>query len=127
MQSVERGAAERELLQSLLELYAGEAGLYREVLVLARRQLAAIRTGTPLSQVRDLLAAKSERLDAIARLELEQAGARTLWETRRDRWSGPAVARVHDALREVGGLIEEILVVEEQCDRLLLADAGVRA
>jgi hypothetical protein len=123
----EPSAAERELLGSLLDLYGAESRLYREVLELSRRQTELIRSGRPVAELRALLVAKRDCLDAVAGLEEERAGARALWVAGRERWSGASAARLHAALREVGGLIEEILVLEEANDRLLLESAGVTA
>jgi hypothetical protein len=123
----EPGPAERELLAALLDLYAAESRLYREVLALSRRQSEMIRAGRALPELRELLAAKRERLDAVASLEEERAGARALWEAGRERWSGAAAARLHAALREVGAVIEEILLLEETNDRLLMEAAEVSA
>ncbi len=125
--SREATPAERELLGALLDLYAAESRLYQEILALSRRQSEMIRAGRALPEVRALLAAKRDRLDEVARLEEERAGARAMWVAGRDRWSGEAAARLHAALREVGGLIEEILTLEETNDRLLLEAAGVPA
>ncbi len=118
---------ERELLGILLDLYAAESRLYREVLALSRRQEEAIRAGLSLHDVRGLLAAKRDRLDEVARLEAERADARAAWTAGRRRWSGAAAARLHAALREVGGVIEEVLVLEQTNDRLLLDATGVTA
>jgi hypothetical protein len=110
-------------LEDLLHLYAGQRRLYGEILSLSRRQGELLRTGARLNELRALLTAKRDRLDAIARLEREHAPARVTWE--RERAGNAGAPRLHCALREVAVLIEEILETEEHNDQLLLAETGV--
>ncbi len=123
MWSAESPASPPPVLDDLLQLYTGQRRLYGEILALSRRQGELLRGGARLGELRALLAAKRDRLDAIARLEREHAPARAAWE--RERAGNPGAARLHAALREVAALIEEILEIEEHNDRVLLADAGV--
>jgi hypothetical protein len=127
LRDAEPTAPRASAVDELLGLYADERRLYGEILVLSRRQGDLLRTGAALPELRALLAAKRDRLDAIARLERAQAPARARWETERATGRGVASARLHAALREVATLIEEILVLEEHNDRLLLAESGVGA
>ncbi len=119
----ERGG-EGEILGRLLGLYAEERRIYDEVLVLSRRQAELIGRGAALADLQRVLRRKRDCLDGIARLERAEGEARRAWEEGRHRWGGEARARLHGALQEIGGLIEEILECEERSDRLLLARAG---
>jgi len=112
-------------LPGLLALYGAERRLYGEILALSRRQGELLRAGATLTEIRGLLQEKRDRLDEIARLEQEHAASRALWAANRHGWRGGAAAALHQALREVGALIEQILEVEERNDRLLLAETGV--
>ncbi len=113
-------AREDSLLARLLGLCEAELREYRILLELSRRQQEVINRGGDFGAFRRLLEDKRERLDAIARLEEAEAPARTQWEDGRHQWSARARARLHWALQEVSGLIEEILLCEEENDRLLL-------
>ncbi len=115
---------EREALGRLLRLYDEEARLYRELRELARRQTDVVRGGGGLRELHELLQAKRSRLDEIARLEEQAAGAKLVWAARRGSLRGGSAAALQEALREVGALIEEILACEAESDRLLLAAAG---
>ena len=119
---------EREALGRLLRLYDEEARLYRELRELARRQTDVVRGGGfklfASAELHELLQAKRSRLDEIARLEEQAAGAKLVWAARRGSLRGGSAAALQEALREVGALIEEILACEAESDRLLLAAAG---
>lgn len=121
--SAEPAADPAPALEEMLRLYADQRRLYGEIAALSRRQGELLRGGARLGELRALLTAKRDRLDAIARLEREHAPARAAWERQRSGHAG--AARLHAALREVAALIEEILEIEEANDQLLLADAGV--
>jgi len=123
MWCAEQPALPVSALEDLLQLYAGQRRLYGEILALSRRQGELLRGGARLGELRALLTAKRDRLDAIARLEREHAPARNIWE--RERAGNAGAARLHSALREVAVLIEEILETEEHNDQLLLAETGV--
>lgn len=123
MWRAEEPASRAPALEDLLHLYAGQRRLYGEILALSRHQGELLRDGARLGELRALLTAKRDRLDAIARLEREHAPARATWE--RERSGNPGTARLHAALREVASLIEEILETEEHNDQLLLAETGV--
>ncbi|MHB8079057.1 MAG: flagellar export chaperone FlgN [Candidatus Krumholzibacteriia bacterium] len=123
MWSAEQAASPAPALEELLQLYAGERRLYGEILTLSRRQGELLRGGARIGELRALLTAKRDRLDAIAGLEREHAPARAGWA--RQRAGNAGAARLHAALREVAALIEEILEIEESNDRLLLAETGV--
>lgn len=107
-------------VDALVRLYEHEGELYREVLRLSRDQTDMIRRGEGLGAVRGVLVAKRERLDEIARLDSELASERRAWTHRSrdaDGRGGTALTRVLEA---VGTLIEEILLVEAENDRLFL-------
>ncbi len=111
---------EKRLLDRLLVLYTQEQGVYREVLELSRRQGEIVASGGTVEQVRRVLERKNACLEAIRHLEGTEQQAKAAWETGRDGWSAAARARLHQALQEVGQLIEEILLCEEANDRHLL-------
>ena len=111
---------EKRLLDRLLVLYTQEQGVYREVLELSRRQGEVVASGGTVEQVRRVLERKNACLEAIRHLEGTEQQAKAAWEVGRDGWSAAARARLHQALQEVGQLIEEILLCEEANDRHLL-------
>jgi hypothetical protein len=115
------GAVDRESpVPVLLQVYARERELYVEVLRLSREQTAMIRRGESLAAVRRVLTAKRDRLDEVARLERLLAAPRRSWQERRRQGGLPATADLQRLLQELGGLIEEILQVEAENDRLFL-------
>lgn len=116
---------ERQLLERLLHLYAEERRIYSEVLSLSRRQGEVVRQGEGIHKMNQILVAKQKHLDEITRLEEADRTARNAWREHRERWSGTASARLHTAIQEVGSLIEEILLSEEENDRLLLEMMGL--
>ncbi len=118
--SDKRSAQEVLLLDRLLRLYAEEVRIYCEVLNTSRRQGEIIRAGMSFQEMRQVLEEKQKYLDAIARLERSEQAARDAWGANRNGWSSTSRVRLHEALQEVGSLIEEILLSEESNDRLLL-------
>ena len=115
---------DRQRLEALLDLYERERVMYGEVLELARTQLAAVRRGADMDEIRTLLEKKKQMLDMIASMEGQFSDARELWERHRGRLSGELPSRMHDGLRRLGGVIEEILDEEARTDRLFLEQAG---
>jgi hypothetical protein len=113
-------AQERRLLDRLLGLYDEERQLYLEVLTLSRRQGEAIRGGAPVGEVRRLLSRKKSCLETIGHLELTEKQNKSQWRQGRANWSPGGRARLHDALQDVGQLIESILECEEANDRALM-------
>lgn len=118
--SPETGSQEPELLASLLGLYGRQQSLYGEILELSRRQLALVREGAPLSEIRRLLSDKKARLEMIRSLDHSQTASRQAWRQGRQRWTAAGRAQLQRALLEVGKRIEEILACEEENDRALL-------
>ncbi len=116
----DQSQSEVVLLDHLLGNYGDQQRLYREVLELSRRQLALVRAGAPIGEVRAVLAAKKARLDVIGRLDAGAADHRLSWRRGRSGWSAAGRARLHRALTEVGQIIEDILACEEENDRELL-------
>jgi len=114
---------ERRLLDRLLGLYDEERRLYLEVLTLSRRQGEAIRGGAPVGDIRRLLSRKKSCLETIGRLELTEGQKKSQWRQGRANWSPVVRARLHDALQDVGQLIETILECEEANDRALMEQA----
>lgn len=115
-------ARQREdiLLRRLLNLYEEEAQIYHRILELSRQQGSLIRQGLPLSQIRKVLEMKKKCLETISRLEATERGAKQEWDHGRQQWSARGRSRLHDALGRVGGLIEQILVCEEDNDLQLI-------
>ncbi len=118
-------AAERSLrrerqLQDLLALYGQERRIYGEVLELSRRQGEMIRRREDLGAIREVLEAKRSRLELIGQLEARHAEARRYWERQRSLLTGPLVVQLQRALQDVGTIIEEILQLEADNDRLFL-------
>jgi hypothetical protein len=111
---------ERRLLDRLLGLYDEERQVYLEVLNLSRRQGEAIRGGAPIGEIRRLLSRKKSCLETIGHLELTEGQNKTQWRQGRANWSPAGRARLHDALQDIGQLIESILECEEANDRALM-------
>jgi hypothetical protein len=110
-----------DLLDGLIEIYGRERQLYREVLRLSEEQASLVRRGEGLAAIRRLLDAKRERLDEIARLESGSTAARAEWERMRHGLSGSQPVRLQQSLQAVGELIERILQVEAENDRLFMS------
>ncbi len=111
-------------LEGLLDLYESERTMYQEILELSRRQSEAIRQGKPLADIRTLLDRKRTMLDMITHMEAQHQSARQTWQESRHRIQGELVARMQRILATVGDLLEEILRIEAENDRLFLALAG---
>ena len=114
---------ERRLLDRLLGLYDEERRLYVEVLNLSRRQGEAIRGGAQIGEVRRLLSRKKSCLETIGQLERTEGNSKAQWRQGRANWSPAGRARLHDALQDIGQLIESILECEEANDRALMEQA----
>ena len=107
-------------VDDLVRLYEREGELYREVLRLSKDQTSMIRRGEGLDAVRRVLVEKRGWLDEISRLEREHASQRRAWTGRSREEDGGAPTALPRALQAVGTLIEEILMVEAENDRLFL-------
>lgn len=114
---------DRRRLEALLDLHARERVMYAEVLELSRAQLAAVRNGRDLTEIRDLLEKKKRLLDMIAGMESRHEGAREVWERHRSRMDADLRTRMQASLGGLGGVIEEILELEAETDRAFLAQA----
>jgi len=112
------------LLEGLIDLYGRERVLYQEVLQLSMDQADLVRAGESLRHIRHVLDAKRDRLDEIARLERESAPARSYWERHRDGLGGSHPIRLQQSLHTVGELIEKILQVESENDKLFMGLAN---
>lgn len=108
--------SEQEIVRRLSTMYREQFEIYGQVLELSRQQGQMVRSGSPLNEIRALLQKKNVCLDLIKRLEMTERQARQLWERRKIHFSVPAQETLNKALRDVGGLIEEILILEEQSD-----------
>jgi len=108
-------------LEGLLDLYERERSMYQEILELSRRQGEAIREGVELSEIRVLLDRKRTMLDMITHMEAQHRPARQIWEESRHRLQTDFAARMQGILGTVAGLLEEILSLEAENDRLFLA------
>jgi len=120
---VEAPAGGPDLLEGLIDIYGRERVLYQEVLQLSREQAELVRRGEGLAGIRLILDAKRERLDEISRLESVSTAARDAWEQRRLGPGGTQPARLQQSLQAVGALIEKILQVEAENDRLFMSMA----
>lgn len=116
---------EESLLDRLLGLYEEERDIYAQVLQLSRAQGEAIGGGGSLAAVRRILEQKKGCLDLIGRLELTEHRTKVAWEKGRSGWSTAGRRKLHDAVQEVAGLIEEILVAEEKNDLILIDQTRV--
>ncbi len=111
---------ETEILNRLLGLYSEEQQLYAKVLSLSQKQGAIIDEGAPLAAVRKILEQKKSCLDVVSRLEATEQANRQEWESNRTQYSARTRNLLHSALQEVGSLIEEILICEENNDLKLI-------
>ena len=125
MSRAEYVRGESELLDRLLGLYAEVKELYGQVLELSRRQGEEIRRGGTLAQVRRILEQKKNCLDLVGRLEMTEHRTKVAWEKGRREWSSSGRLQLHEALQEVAGLIEKILICEERNDHLLIEQTRV--
>jgi hypothetical protein len=125
MSRAEDVRGESELLDRLLGLYAEEKELYGQVLELSRRQGEEIRRGGTLAQVRRILEQKKTCLDLVGRLEMTEHRTKVAWEKGRRDWSSGGRLQLHEAVQEVAGLIEKILICEERNDHLLIEQTRV--
>jgi len=121
----ENRRSEQELLDRLLGLYEEERQLYARVLELSREQGETVNRGGSLASVRRILEQKKQCLDLIGRLELTEHRAKVEWEKGRQHWSSSGRRNLHDAVQEVAGLIEEILIREEKNDLILIEQTRV--
>jgi len=121
----ENRRSEQELLDRLLGLYEEERQLYARVLELSREQGETVNRGGSLASVRRILEQKKQCLDLIGRLELTEHRAKVEWEKGRQQWSSSGRRNLHDAVQEVTGLIEEILIREEKNDLILIEQTRV--
>lgn len=124
-QILESGRSERELLDRLLGLYEEERQLYAQVLEHSREQGEAVRRGGTLAGVRRILEQKKQCLDLIGRLELTEHRAKVEWEKGRQGWSTAGRRHLHEAVQEIAGLIEDILICEEKNDLILIEQTRV--
>jgi len=119
--TVETPTGGPDLLEGLIHIYGRERALYQDVLRLSHEQIELVRNGEGLPGIRRVLDAKRERLDEISRLEESSAAARQEWERLRTGLGGPQPARLQQSLQAVGELIEQILQVEVENDRLFMS------
>ena len=116
---------ESELLDRLLGLYEEERQLYVQVLQLSRQQGEAISEGGSLASVRRILEKKKSCLDLVGRLELTEHRTKVAWEKGRYGWTSGGRLKLHDAVQEVAGIIEKILICEERNDHILIEKTRV--
>ena len=104
------------MVRRLAALYGEQGEIYEQILGLSRRQGQMVQAGRDLTEIRQLLQKKNACLELIKRLELTERTARQQWERGKHQWSGQSQQTMNAALRRVGGLIEEILLIEEKND-----------
>ena len=109
------------LLRRLLGLYQEEIQIYVQVLELSREQGALIRKGSHITEIRRVLEKKKNCLNIIGRLEATERAAKHEWDVGRGEWSARGRTQLHEALGQVGDLIEQILSSEEENDMQLIA------
>ena len=107
-------------MNTLLNGYREEAGLYLRMLRLTWRQQDVLRSESDLYRFRDLLEEKEELLGRIARIESAMANAKSLVLSQSpakcpDRW------KLEMLLDRLTDTIEEIRIVEGSNARLLEA------
>ena len=116
--------AERDALNGLLGLYERERCMYAEILTLTKRQVAAVRTGGDLEDIRGIFERKRTMLDMIANMETGFDGAKAVWERLRYATDDVLCVRIKECLSQLGELIEDVLNLEAETDRLFLAAAA---
>ena len=107
---------EQDMVRRLSALYSEQGEIYEQILRLSHRQGELVQAGRDLSEIRLVLQKKNACLELIKRLELTERKARRQWEQGKQNWSASAQQAMNSALHRVGGLIEEILLVEEKND-----------
>jgi hypothetical protein len=122
--SLDLEGREELLVHRLVGLYREELQIYRQVLELSRQQGRLIRRAAAMSEIRGVLEQKKRCLDAVGRLEATEKYAKDTWEAGRSRWSAQGRAKMHDILGQVGTVIEQILLCEEDNDRHLIEQAS---
>ena len=117
--------AERDALTGLLGLYERERMMYAEILELTRRQVAAVRAGNDLQDIRGMFERKRTMLDMIASMETGYEDAKATWERLRFDGDDTLCLGIRASLRHLGELIEDVLRLEGETDRLFMAAATV--
>lgn len=114
-------AAKRQIDQKA-ELFEqkllAQAGLYRTLLTLARRQAEEISTENVDAFVL-LLEEKRKVVSEIEALEMAADPLRRFWETHKDEVDETIRARLRGVVDEMRGLLEELLELESQSQRKL--------
>ncbi len=113
-----------EVVKALVDLYEREHVMYGEVRMLAQKQLEAVRAGDSLTAIHDLLTRKRTMLDMIRHMETNHEQAKRYWERHRHELTGAMPGRLQESLRRLSVLIEEILDLENESDRMFIAMAG---
>ena len=121
--SAETAAAERRILDGLVDLYAEERRLYLRVLDLTHRQGELVRNGGAFGEVTAVLEQKMECLRVISELDRTERERKTAWQRGRDGWSAAGRKQLHASLAAVASVIEEIMTCEERNDLELIARA----
>ncbi len=109
--------SEQDMIRRLTALYQEQGEIYQQILELSRLQGEMVRGGRSLGEIRQVLQKKNVCLEIVKRLELTERQARRQWEEGKRRWSAGSQQVMNRALQNVGGLIEEILLVEEKNDQ----------
>lgn len=109
------------MLRRLMALYEEEIQIYQQVLELSREQGTLIKQGRNITEIRRLLEKKKNCLDIISRLEATEKTAKREWNLGRTSWSARGCTQLHEVLAQVGQIIEEILLIEEENDLQLIA------
>lgn len=119
----ETAAAERRILDGLVDLYEEERRLYGRVLDLTHRQGEIVRAGGAFAEVRSVLEEKKACLRTISDLDRTERDRKSAWQRGRSNWSAAGRKRLHASLAAVAAVIEEIMTCEEHNDLELIARA----
>ncbi len=92
--------------------------IYRRLLGLTRNQSETLRSGVS-PELLDLVRAKEEELDRLAKLEARMGPARTAWAELKERISGELRAEVQAVVGRVESVLRELLQTEETEGRCL--------
>lgn len=108
----------RDNVEKLERLLNVQAGLYRELLGVARRQAEEISTESLDTFVR-ILEEKKTIIDKIGELETEAQLLRAFWEQHREEVEEDNRARLRSVVDEIRTLLEELLEVESESQQKL--------
>lgn len=107
-------------IAALAEQLRAQAALYRRILELSERQRDALRARA-LNDFHALLPDKARLMGELTDLEAAMAPNRMVWEAHRKGLAPEAGAGVRDAVQDVRASLEQLVAVEQECERELAA------